>query len=38
MVKLVNVAVSEAVGVQSLKVRDSLRARLNWKYIASYRR
>ena len=28
MAKLVNVAVSEAVGVQSLRVRVSLRARL----------
>ncbi len=31
MAKLVNVAVSEAVGVQSLRVRVSLRARRNLK-------
>lgn len=31
MAKLVNVAVSEAVGVQSLRVRVSLRAHLNFK-------
>ena len=31
MAKLVNVAVSEAVGVQSLRVRVSLRARVKCK-------
>ena len=33
MAKLVNVAVSEAVGVQSLRVRVSLRARVKCKTV-----
>lgn len=36
MAKLVNVAVSEAVGVISLRVRVSLRARVNVLSVVSY--
>ena len=36
MAKLVNVAVSEAVGVISLRVRVSLRARMNRLEVVSY--